>query len=114
MKVLHRLHVYYIYLEFIDKLIENYGIKRIRDKLKEIHQPKKEKAKGILNNVYDNTIISTSCDNDEENDLIDKLIEDNVLRQIGAKHLYTWHSPIIKSGYEICTIYNNTIIYNNL
>ena len=46
--------------------------------------------------------------------LVDKLIEDNVLRQIGPENQYTWHSPFIKSGYEKCTIYNNTIIYNNL
>ena len=91
-----------------------YGTKLIRDKLKEIHQPKKEKAKGILKKVYDNTIISTSFYDDQESELVDKFIEDNVLRQIGPNNQYTWHSPFIKSGYEKCTIYYNTIIYNNL
>ena len=114
MKVFHRFNGYCIYLEFIDKLIKHYGTKLIRDKLKEIHQSKKEKATGILKNVYDNTIISISFDNNEENELVDKLIEDNVLRQIEPEDQYTWHSPVVKSGYEICTIYNNTIIYNNL
>ena len=113
MKVFHRFNVYYIYLEFIDNLIENYGIKRIKDLLYSLAKPKRNKAIEILEDVYKRTLISKK-DDDENNDLIDKLIEYNVLRQIGAKYLYTWHSPIINSGYEICTIYNNTIIYNNL
>ena len=113
MKVLHRLHVYYIYLEFIDKLIKHYGTKLIRDKLEDLDDPKRVEAKGILKTVYNDTLISKK-DNDLNIKLVNKLIEDNVLRQIEPEDQYTWHSPIVKSGYEICTIYNNTIIYNNL
>ena len=91
-----------------------YGTKLIRDKLNDLDDPKRVEAKGILKKVYDNTIISTSFDDYQESKLVDKLIEDNVLRQIGAKNQYTWHSPVVKSGYEKCTIYYNTIIYNNL
>ena len=113
MKVLHRLHVYYIYLEFIDNLIENYGIKRIRDKLEALDESELVETQKILEIIHTDGIISTKVDTVKAK-RIAKLIEDNVLRQIGAKYKYTWHSPIINSGYEICTIYNNTIIYNNL
>ena len=98
---------------FTEQLIKHYGTKLIRDKLNDLDESELVETLKILEIIHTDGIISTKLDIVKAK-RIANLIHHNVLRQIGPDDQYTWHSPVVKSGYEICTIYNNTIIYNNL